>query len=141
MYIAESDSSCIRKVTVSTGIITTIVSSAAGLSDPNSIVLDSLGRTTTAATPATTLMHYFSNTPSLLGNLYIADINSNRIMKVALSSGTISTIAGTGSSGFSGDGDQATSAELDQPEGVGLDSSGILFLQCVISLTSFCFHR
>ena len=141
MYIAESDSSCIRKVTASTGIITTIVSSAAGLSDPNSIVLDSLGKMTTAATPNTTLMHYLSNTPLLLGNLYIADFDLNLIVKVALSSGIISTIAGTGSNGFSGDGGQATAAELNGPEGLTVDSSGIQFLQSVIFLTSFCFLR
>ena len=73
--------------------------------------------------------------------MYIADFDLNLIMKVALSSGIISTIAGTGSNGFSGDGGQATAAELNGPEGLTMDSLGIQFLQSVIFLTSFCFHR
>jgi hypothetical protein len=74
-----------------------------------------------------------------LGNLYIAD--SSAIRKVVISTGIIFTIAGTGSDGFSGDGGQATAAELNMPEGLTVDSLGILFLQSVIFLTLFCFHR
>jgi sugar lactone lactonase YvrE len=61
------------------------------------------------------------------GNYYIADATGNRIRKVS-SSGTISTVAGTGVSGYSGDGGQATSATLWYPLGVALDSSGNLFI-------------
>ena len=59
-----------------------------------------------------------------IGNLYIADCNNNAIRKVTVSTGIITTIAGTFSYGFSGDGGQATSAELREPNGVALDSSG-----------------
>ncbi len=62
---------------------------------------------------------------SPLGNVYIADIDNHRIRKVTLSTGIISTIAGTGASSFSGDGGPATAAELTSPGGVALDASGI----------------
>ena len=44
----------------------------------------------------------------------------------------ITTIAGTGSSGYSGDGDEATSATLNSPRGIILDSSGILCFTYII---------
>ena len=56
--------------------------------------------------------------------MYIADQGNNRIRKVTILSGKISTIAGTGTGGYSGDGGQATSAMLKFSPGVALDSSG-----------------
>ena len=61
---------------------------------------------------------------SNIGNVYIADNGNNRIRKVTVSTGIITTIAGTGSATFSGDGGAATSATLNVPEGVALDASG-----------------
>jgi sugar lactone lactonase YvrE len=61
------------------------------------------------------------------GNLYIADNGNNRIRMVSASTGIISTIAGTGTYGFSGDGGAATSAELANPWGIALDSSGNVY--------------
>ncbi len=58
----------------------------------------------------------------LLGNVYITD--NNRIRKVTISSGIITTVTGTGTGGFSGDNGQATAATIKQPRGVVLDSSG-----------------
>ncbi len=61
----------------------------------------------------------------LLGNIYIADRNNDRIRKVTASTGIITTIAGNSfSDGYSGDGGPATAAELSEPEGVALDASG-----------------
>jgi hypothetical protein len=62
---------------------------------------------------------------SPLGNVYIADFGNNRIRKVTVSTGIITTIAGTGTNSYSGDGGAATSATLYNPFGVALDSSGI----------------
>jgi hypothetical protein len=59
--------------------------------------------------------------------VYIADQDNHRIRKVTVSTGIISTIAGTGTGSYSGDGGAATSAKLYYPEGVGLDSSGIQY--------------
>ena len=61
------------------------------------------------------------------GNLFIADSYNNRV-RVVLPGGTITTVAGNGELGFSGDGGPATSAELSGPEGVALDASGNLFI-------------
>ena len=59
------------------------------------------------------------------GNIYIADTTNQRIRKVTVSTGIITTIAGTGASSYSGDGTSATSAAMRNPRGVALDSSGI----------------
>jgi uncharacterized protein (TIGR03437 family) len=61
------------------------------------------------------------------GNLFIADANNNRIRKVS-GSGTITTVAGNGIAGFSGDGNLATNAQLRAPYGVAVDSSGTLYI-------------
>ena len=57
--------------------------------------------------------------------MYIADQGNNRVRKVTISTGIISTVAGSSTSGsFSGDGGAATSAALDNLCGVALDTSG-----------------
>ena len=61
------------------------------------------------------------------GNLFIGDQLNNRIRKVS-TSGIITTVAGNGSQGFSGDGGPAISAELSAPWGVTVDASGNLFI-------------
>ncbi|MFN4152594.1 MAG: hypothetical protein ACK4IX_16755, partial [Candidatus Sericytochromatia bacterium] len=66
------------------------------------------------------------------GNIYIADRDNHRIRKID-SSGVITTIAGSGSTGlglggFSGDGGQATSARLNSPTGIALDTSGNIYI-------------
>src|ERR1039458_2002554 len=61
------------------------------------------------------------------GNLYLSDTGNNRIRKVT-ATGIVSTVAGNGAGGFSGDGGTATSAELHQPGAVAVDSAGNLFI-------------
>ncbi len=56
--------------------------------------------------------------------MYIVDRDNNRIRKVAVSTGVITSIVGTGSGGYSGDNGQASAAAVNGPEGVTLDSSG-----------------
>jgi hypothetical protein len=60
--------------------------------------------------------------------VYIGDTGNHRIRKVTVSTGIITTIAGTGTSSFSGDGGAATSASLYQPVGVIVDSLGTTLL-------------
>ena len=60
------------------------------------------------------------------GNIYIADSGNHVVRKI--SNGTITTIAGTGSPGYTGDGGPATKAELNNPTGLALDSSGNLYI-------------
>lgn len=61
------------------------------------------------------------------GNIYIADRNNHRIRMIA-PSGIITTIAGVGTAGFSGDGGAATLAELRDPVGVAVDASGNVYI-------------
>ena len=61
---------------------------------------------------------------SNIGNVYIADNSNHRIRKVTVSTGIITTIAGTGTTTYSGDNGAATSATLYFPTGITLDASG-----------------
>ena len=63
----------------------------------------------------------------LYGNLFIADESNNRVRRVD-SKGIITTVAGNGNAGFSGDGGPATQASLNSPTGVCTDASGNLFI-------------
>jgi uncharacterized protein (TIGR03437 family) len=62
-----------------------------------------------------------------LGNLYIADQGNHRVRKVT-PAGIISTVAGNGTAGFSGDGGSATAASLNRPMSVAVDSQGNLYI-------------
>ena len=61
-----------------------------------------------------------------LGNLYLSDTDNHRVRKV--SGGTVTTIAGTGVAGFSGDGKSAVNAQLNFPYGLALDSAGNVYV-------------
>ncbi len=76
--------------------------------------------------PATSARLNFPTTVSFdaMSNLYIADFSNHKIRKIT-PSGTISTIAGTGTSGYSGDGGTAISASLNKPYGIKVHSSDI----------------
>jgi trimeric autotransporter adhesin len=115
LFIADTGNSRVRKVS-SAGIITTVAGiMIAGYSgDGGSASSAQLNGPTAVAVDAA-------------GNLYICDHGNNRIRKVA-SDGVITTIAGVGSPGFSGDGGQAASAQLNGPMGIALDSAGNVFI-------------
>lgn len=116
IYIADAGNNVIRKVTASTGIITTVAGTgAAGYTGDGG-----------AATSAT-LNFPFGLAVDGNGNLYIADANNQAIRKVTASTGIITTFAGNGTAGYTGDGGQATSAEIDQPLRVAVDSSGNIY--------------
>jgi streptogramin lyase len=62
------------------------------------------------------------------GNVYIVDIDANQVRKVDVRSGMITTIAGTGVRGFSGDGGPATAAALNVPTNVTVDAAGNVYI-------------
>jgi hypothetical protein len=111
LYIADSGNSAVRRVDGS-GTITTIAGTGtAGFSGDG-------GQATSAE-----LDGPHGVVPDDSGNLYVADAGNNRVRRVD-GSGTITTIAGTGTAGFSGDGGQATSADLNLTQGTGLAVDG-----------------
>jgi hypothetical protein len=114
VYIADTYNHRIRKVTVSTGIIVTIAGTGTGFPSGDN-------------GPATSAALYYPQALTLdsSDNVYIADTFYPRIRKVAASTGIITTIAGTGLTGFTGDDGPATSATFFLPNGVAVDSSGI----------------
>jgi DNA-binding beta-propeller fold protein YncE len=61
------------------------------------------------------------------GNLYFSDTFNHRIRRVEAATGIISTIAGTGDPGYSGDGGPATAAALNEPYGVAIDRAGNVY--------------
>ena len=63
-----------------------------------------------------------------LGNVFIGEMSNHRVRKVTISTGIITTIAGTGSSSYSGDGGPATSAALYFPYGLALDAAGTTYV-------------
>ena len=117
VYIADAGNHCIRKITVSTGIMTTIAGTG----------YDRYTGDNGAATSAALNYPYGVSLDSV-GNIYIADTNNHRIRKVTVSSGIMTTIAGTGISGYSGDNGVATSAALNYPYAVYVDSSGNVYI-------------
>ena len=153
-----SSSYWIRKVTASTGIITTITSDE--YLTPRSVFFNSSGimyvvdwgwsnistfnattrNTVIAGTgasgytgdggPATSALVNHPNSACVdsYGNVYIADTDNNVIRKVTASTGIITTIAGTGSEAFNGDNLHALSTNLARPSDIDVDSSGNLYI-------------
>ena len=117
LWIADLNNHAIRRIDAATGTITTAAgngtrgfsgdggpATSAQLNNPRGITVD----------PA--------------GNLYIADSFNNRVRRVDAVTGVISTVAGDGSSSFSGDGGPATAAGLGFPAAVVFDAAGNLYL-------------
>jgi len=119
LFIADSGNSRIRKVSAS-GIITTVAGS--GPSGFSSGFSGDGGPATSAS-----LGEPYHVAVDSAGNLFIADTGNSRIRKVS-ASGIITTVAGSGTDGFSGDGGPAASASLSEPCGVAVDASGNLFI-------------
>jgi uncharacterized protein (TIGR03437 family) len=114
LYIADTQNHRVRKV--ANGIISTVAGSGTA----------GFGGDGSAATSAQ-LNAPFGVAVDAAGNLYIAEFGNNRVRKVA-TNGNIGTLAGNGVSGFSGDNGQATSAQLNGPQGVAVDSAGNVYI-------------
>lgn len=117
VFVADSGASTVREVAASTGNIQTIAGNGtfgfsgdggpavnAVLNAPGGVALDTSS------------------------NIFIADSGNNVIREISVSTGTIQTVVGTSTAGYTGDGGPASVATLDQPSGIALDSAGDLFI-------------
>jgi sugar lactone lactonase YvrE len=122
MYIADSEHNRIRMVATpvppaAAGIISTYAGTGkSGNSGDNGTAVNA-----TLDTPTGVALDG-------AGNLYIADTNNNVIRKVTAATGIITTVAGNGTGGYTGDHIAATSAELNQPKGITVDGAGNLYI-------------
>jgi sugar lactone lactonase YvrE len=117
IFVSDTYNLRVRKVTAATGSITTVAgngspfrrgdggpATAAGLGYPLGLALDRAG------------------------NLLIADTLNGAVRRVDAASGVITTVAGSGVLGYSGDGGRATAAQLNFPVGIALDAAGNVFV-------------
>lgn len=117
LYIGDLNGYGIRKVNLSTGIITNVVGNGtAGYSGDG-------GPATAAEISGESGIGFDTK-----NNMYIADFGNNRIRKVNATTGIITTIAGTGAAGYNGDNIAATTAQLNYPAGVCVDDTGNVFI-------------
>ena len=126
VYVSDINNNRVRKITISTGIITTIAGSGSG----------SYSGDNGAATSAT-LNQPIGLALDSSNNVYISDSQNNRVRKITVATGIITTFAGTGSTTFSGDNGVATSASLSFPFGVAVDASGMTPLIHVLYVHPF----
>jgi sugar lactone lactonase YvrE len=117
LFIADMINERVRRIDVATRMISTVAGTGIiGYSGDGG--------------PATAAMLALPQTVAVdgAGNLYIADTDNARIRKVDATTGTISTVAGTGTGGFSGDGGPASAAVVSYSTSVTLDTSGNLYI-------------
>lgn len=116
LWIADAGSHRIRRMDAATGVMTTVAgtgaqgyagdgaaASAALLDSPGGLAVDAAG------------------------NLYVADTHNQRVRRVDVASGTITTVAGTGAFGYAGDSGDAASARLALPRGLSVDAQGNVY--------------
>jgi DNA-binding CsgD family transcriptional regulator/sugar lactone lactonase YvrE len=125
LFLADPFNDRIRLVTTEG----TIESFAGGGAEPGHIFINGPGFATGDGGPvaASVLTDPRACALDAAGNLYIADTIDNRIRRVD-TRGQITTVAGTGAAGFSGDGGASTAAQLNAPEGIAIGPDGSLFI-------------
>lgn len=117
LYIADTLNSAVRKVAAGTGVITTVAGNGApGYSGDNGLAVNAqLQRPNGLAFDAN-------------GNLYISDSGANVVREIAAGTGIITTVAGNGTQGSTGNNGPAISAELNVPLGLAVDANGNLYI-------------
>jgi sugar lactone lactonase YvrE len=116
VYVADTDAHVVRMFSTA-GVVSTVAgngvqgfagengpATAAELDSPSGLAMDGVG------------------------NLYIADTRNHRVRELAAATGIITTVAGTGKPGYSGDGGVATAAQLDRPTALAIDTAGSLYI-------------
>ena len=124
IIIADTNNCLVRKISASTGVISTLAGTP-----PDTTGLLHCGYSGDGGS-ATSAKLGFPNGVAVdgSGNFIVADTTNCAVREISASADTISTVAGTGSCGYSGDGALATSAQLNQTYGVALDRSGNILI-------------
>ena len=115
VFVADRDASVVRKIAANGTISTVAGTGTAGFAGDGGAAISAQ------------LNGPFGVAVDAAGNLYIAD-TSNEVVRKVSADGTISTVAGTGMTGYSGDGGAARNAWLNGPESVAVDASGNLYI-------------
>ena len=116
VYVADSANNRIRMISLDTGVITTVAGAGgAGFSGDGGSAVAAL------------LNHPRFMVVAPDGSLVVADTENYRVRRID-TNGVITTIAGTGRRGYSGDGGPAIFADLDDPRGLALDTDGSLYI-------------
>jgi streptogramin lyase len=117
LYFCEIDNHCVRRIDRRTGLISTV----AGNGKPG--YAGDGGPATRAACNEPYEVRF-----DAVGNMYFVEMKNHLVRRVDARTHTISTVAGTGKPGFSGDGGPATSAQLKAPHSIALDERGNLYI-------------
>ncbi len=114
VYFVDAANSRIRRIDAATGVITTVAGGGAGGDG---------GLATQAS-----LAGPFGVAATALGDLYVGESSAHRVRRIDHATGVITTVAGTGQAGGSGDNGPATQAKLSSPVGVAMDGEGNLYI-------------
>ncbi len=117
IYFADASNYRIRRIDAGTGFISTIIGTGSNAYSGDG----GLGISARVSIPRDVMADNY-------GNLYIADYGNNRIRKYVIATGVITTFAGTGTAGSSGDGGPATAAQLYNPTRLSFDGGNILYI-------------
>ncbi len=117
LYFSDTGNDRIRKINTNTGIITTIAGTGSKKSTKDGLLA-----------LKTNLSNPLGLAVDKEGNLFYVDRGTNRVRKIDITTNSVTTIAGTGKSGFSGDEGLATAAKLSNPTGIAFDKAGNLYI-------------
>jgi sugar lactone lactonase YvrE len=156
LYIADQYQRRVRRVDAVTGKITTVVSATDfdfnRLCQPNALALDAARNLLYMADSTCNQVRRLNLTTGTLsnvvdpdgqpilfqgptairvnsaGDLFVSETFAHRVLKISAATNQVTTVAGTGAAGFTGDNGPATSARLALPKGIELDATGNLFI-------------
>ena len=128
IYIAARGEHRIRKIRADSDIITTIAGISLAQGGPMGMVTYLGGFSGDGGQATEALLNDPENIAvDTSGNIYISDVLNYRIRRIDANTGIISTIAGTGTKGYSGDGGPALRAQISTPSGIAIDGAGQIY--------------